>query len=155
MRKKPRRAIGAAAASSMALLLVSCASTGVDANSGATTQALDRAIDLGGGEGGALIILASPSGHSTSKIGAAIADRLGAAVASPERVDPEGLGKYSLIGFGSGIFDQAHHRSLLDLAERLPHSPDRKVFIFSTSGVSRRFALDHGIDDPHTRSGQG
>jgi flavodoxin len=139
----------AATASSMALLLSGCASSGVEATSAATTKPMARSIGEGRGEGGALILLASSSGHSTSRIGEAIANRLGAAVASPERVDPDDLGKYSLVGFGSGIFDQAHHESILAFAERLPYRPDRKVFIFSTSGVSRRFALDHGIDDPH------
>jgi flavodoxin len=139
----------AATASIMALLLFGCASSGVDATSAATTKPMDRSIGEGRGAGGVLIILASSPGHGTSAIGEAIADRLGAAVASPEGIDPEELGKYSLVGFGSGIFDQAHHLSLLAFAERLPFSADRKVFIFSTSGVSRRFALDHGIDDPH------
>jgi flavodoxin len=139
----------AAIASSFAMLLIGCASSGVNATSAASTKPLDRPIGAGIVDGGALVILASSSGNSTSRIGEAIADQLGAVVASPERVDPDELGKYSLVGFGSGIFDQAHHRSLLALAERLPYSPDRKVFIFSTSGVSRRFALDHDIDDPH------
>ena len=139
----------AATASSFALLLLGCASSGVNATSAASTKPMDRSVGAGVGKGGVLVILASSSGNSTSRIGEAIADQLGAAVASPERVDPDELGKYSLVGFGSGIFDQAHHRSLLALAERLPYSPDRKVFIFSTSGVSRRFALDHDIDDPH------
>ena len=139
----------AATASSVALFLIGCASSGVNATSAASTKPMDRSVGAGVGKGGVLVILASSSGNSTSRIGEAIADQLGAAVASPERVDPDELGKYSLVGFGSGIFDQAHHRSLLALADRLPYSPDRKVFIFSTSGVSRRFALDHDIDDPH------
>lgn len=139
----------AATASSMALLLIGCVSSGVNATSAASTKPMDRTVGAGIGKGGVLVILASSSGSSTSRIGEAIAEQLGAAVASPERVDPDELGKYSLVGFGSGIFDQAHHRSLLALAERLPYSPERKVFIFSTSGVSRRFALDHDIDDPH------
>ena len=133
-----------------ASLFLGCATSGVDAASGATSRPEGRSIE-GGREGaGALIILAASTGTSTSKIADAIAKELGAAVVSPERVGPDDLGKYALIGFGSGIFDQRHHRSLLELAERLPNSPGRKAFIFSTSGVSRQFAVDHGIDDPHS-----
>jgi flavodoxin len=146
----PRIALILVAGPLAASLALGCATSGVDASSRATAKPADRRMDSGLEEGGALIILASSAGNSTSRIAASIAEELGAAVASPERVDPEDLGKYALIGFGSGIFDQMHHRSLLELADRLPPSPDRRVFIFSTSGVSRQFAVDHGIDDPHS-----
>ena len=42
---------------------------------------------------------------------------------------------YDLLGFGSGIYDSKHHRSLFDLIERLPQVTDKKAFIFSTCGV--------------------
>jgi flavodoxin len=133
-----------------ASLFLGCATSGVDAASGATSRSEGRSIDGGQGRAGTLIILAASTGTSTAKIADAIAKELGAAVVSPEHIDPDDLGNYALIGFGSGIFDQRHHSSLLELADRLPDSPDRRTFIFSTSGVSRQFAIDHGIDDPHT-----
>jgi flavodoxin len=132
-----------------ASLFLGCASGGVDAASAATSRSEGRSIDAGHGRAGTLIILAASTGTSTIKIADAIARELGAAILSPERIDPGDLGNYALIGFGSGIFDQMHHRSLLELADRLPDSRDRRTFIFSTSGVSRQFAIDHGIDDPH------
>jgi hypothetical protein len=54
-----------------------------------------------------------------------------------------------LIGFGSGIFDQKHHTRILEIAEQLSESDGQKVFIFSTSGVSRVIDLKHGFGDPH------
>ena len=53
---------------------------------------------------------------------------------TPE-VNPEELPEYSLIGFGSGIYSAQNHKSLLDLADKLPQVNNRKAFIFSTCGV--------------------
>ncbi len=133
-----------------ATLLGGCAGNAVDAVSKATSgmEETMAVYDTKGAD--VLIMLASSKGNSTAKIAGAIALELGAKVVSPERVDPDELQGYALIGFGSGIFDQMHHRSLLDAADRLPPLQGRKVFIFSTSGVARRYAMDHGIDDPHT-----
>ncbi len=68
---------------------------------------------------------------------------------SPAGVTVGDLEKARLLGLGSGIFDQAHHKALLDLAEALPPAPGRKVFIFSTSGVSRHMAPGLHEEDPH------
>jgi flavodoxin len=122
----------------------------VDAVSTATSAITDPVTDNDGKGADVLIILASSRTNSTAKIADAIARRLNAKVLSPQQVSPDELQKYALIGFGSGIFDQMHHRSLLEIADGLPRVPNRRVFIFSTSGVARRFAVAHGIDDPHT-----
>jgi hypothetical protein len=45
--------------------------------------------------------------------------------------------------------DQAHHPALLSFADGLAARAGGRAFLFSTSGVSRQFALKHGIDDPH------
>ena len=58
---------------------------------------------------------------------------LDAQIKTPELTDPEELQDYRLVGFGSGIYGAEHHRSLLDLADRLPRVTDRKAFVFSTS----------------------
>jgi flavodoxin len=121
-----------------------------DAVSGATSVVADPATGDDAGKSGVLIILASARNSGTARIAHAIARELDAKVLSPQHVRPEDLQEYELIGFGSGIFDQMHHTSLLDAADRLPRLPGRKVFLFSTSGISRQFALNHGIEDPHT-----
>ena len=132
--------------------LLSCGSSSVasDAVSGATSVTTDPAADRVSGRSGVLIILAGSRYGGTARIADAIAGTLDATVMSPAQVKPEELGGYDLIGFGSGIFDQEHHRSLFDAVDRLPQLAGKRVFIFSTSGVSRQYAMDHGIDDPHT-----
>ena len=143
----------AAAVMTVVLLcgLVSCRSSraAADAVSGATSVTTDPAAVRVSGRSGVLIILAGSRYGGTARIADAIAGTLDATVVSPAQVKPEELGGYDLIGFGSGIFDQKHHRSLLDAVDRLPQLAGKRVFIFSTSGVSRQYAMDHGIDDPH------
>jgi flavodoxin len=137
------------------VLLVTSLSCGrstaaVDTVSGATSVITDPATNNDSRRAGVLIILSSSRNSSTAKIADAIAKELDAKVLSPQQVKPAELQEYDVIGFGSGIFDQMHHKSLLDAADRLPRLPGRKVFIFSTSGISRQYAIDHKIDDPHT-----
>jgi flavodoxin len=148
-RSRPLAFCGLAAI--LALLLAGCASRAADAVSKATLILADSWDQAGARGGAVLIVLAASRGKSTAKIAAAIARELGAKVVSPEEFDPAGLGDYGLIGFGSGIFDQMHHRSILEAADRLPPLPGRRVFLFSTSGVARGYAVAHGIDDPHAR----
>ena len=97
-----------------------------------------------------LLILASSKSNNTSKIANVFASALDATVKSPLQISPEELRNFTLIGFGSGIFSQKHHISLLELADKLPQQPGQKAFIFSTSGFSRKFALEHSTDDTHT-----
>jgi hypothetical protein len=40
-----------------------------------------------------------------------------------------------LIGFGSGIYNGEHHKSILDLADSIDRQNNKKAFIFSTSTV--------------------
>ena len=46
---------------------------------------------------------------------------------------------------GSGIYGAKHHKSLLDLADKLPIVNDKKAFIFSTSALTgeNKKADDH------------
>lgn len=90
-----------------------------------------------------LLILYSYHHHNTEKVARAFARVLDAEIRTPRRVDPEELQAYDLIGFGSGIYSDQHHPSLLRLAERLPPVTDGRAFIFSTCGVPA-FALDGG-----------
>jgi len=67
--------------------------------------------------------------------------------ATPTQINPEELQEYSLIGFGSGIYGEKHHKLLLDLADKLPQVTNRKAFIFSTSAIQgkAKVAKDHSL----------
>lgn len=93
-----------------------------------------------------LIILFSAKNSNTAKVANSLAKILGANAKSPQQVDPDELEKYDLVGFGSGIFDGKHHSSMIEFADELPLSPDKKVFIFSTSGMESLPKQD----DPYT-----
>jgi flavodoxin len=82
-----------------------------------------------------LLVLFSYHHKNTEKIAHVIATVLGAPVKTPQQVNPDGIPEYDLIGFGSGIYGAKNHKSLLDLAEKLPHANGRKAFIFSTFGA--------------------
>lgn len=96
-----------------------------------------------------LLVLWSFHHYNTKKIADVIAETLGAEIKTPAEINPEDVQRYDLIGFGSGIYHQQHHRSLLDLADNLKEVSGKRTFIFSTSGVSREFAIKNSIDDPH------
>ena len=51
-------------------------------------------------------------------------------------MNPQELQEYDLVGFGSGIYGAKHHKSLLDLADKLPHVTNKKAFIFSTAALT-------------------
>ncbi|HEX3001027.1 MAG TPA: flavodoxin family protein [Methanoregula sp.] len=82
-----------------------------------------------------LVVIFSYHHKNTEKVARVIANVLGAPVTTPQQVDPGEVAGYSLIGFGSGIYSGQHHKSLLDLADRLPHVTGRNAFIFSTYGA--------------------
>ena len=82
-----------------------------------------------------LLILCSYHHNNTEKIAKVFAKVLDAQIKTPQQVKLEELQEYSLIGFGSGIYDAKHHKDLLDLADKLPPVTNKKAFIFSTSGI--------------------
>lgn len=96
---------------------------------------------------GALIVLESFHHGNTAKIAAEIASVLGANITTSRGFDSGAV--YDLIGFGSGIYDQQHHKALLEMIDRSAFPEGQKVFIFSTSGVSREKVLKTRIRDPH------
>ena len=102
--------------------------------------------------GKTMIFLYSYHTGSTRKIAEAIAPVINAPIMNVEAIDPENfdltaLQEYSLIGFGSGIDSARHYRVLLDFAENLPDFPDKKAFIFSTSGIYNKGKMlkDHRV----------
>jgi flavodoxin len=78
--------------------------------------------------------------NNTEKIAKSIAKALDADIKKPQELDPWDLQKYDLIGFGSGMYDGKHHKSLFELVGILSHVTDRKAFIFSTCGIPGAFA---------------
>jgi flavodoxin len=96
-----------------------------------------------------LVVLFSYHHKNTEKIASVFAKVLDAQIKTPQQVDPEALGAYDLIGFGSGIYSARHHQSLLDLADRLPQVTGRKAFIFSTYGAPAFFADEKFVKENH------
>lgn len=95
------------------------------------------------------IVLYSSTQNNTAKIANEIASALDAQILTYGEATPEALSRYELVGFGSGIFDQRHHKRILEVAGNLTEAKGKKVFIFSTSGVSREVCLKNSIKDPH------
>jgi flavodoxin len=92
-----------------------------------------------------LLVLYSYHHKNTEKIAKVFAKELNAQIKTPQQINPEELQEYNLIGFGSGIYGEKHHKLLLDLADNLPQVTNRKAFIFSTSAMQgkAKVAKDH------------
>jgi flavodoxin len=82
-----------------------------------------------------LLIVISIHHNNTGKIADVVAKVLDAQIKKPQEVNPEKLQEYDLVGFGSGIYGEKHHESLLELADTLPQVTNKKAFIFSTSAI--------------------
>jgi flavodoxin len=118
---------------------------------GVTSATIDSPPKVTHGDTTSKVVLVLKSFHhkNTEKVACIMAKALNAQIISPLQIRTEELNSYDLIGFGSGIYDQKHHQSIIDLVDKLSSDAGRKVFIFSTSGVSRKTCLKHSIDDPH------
>ncbi len=92
-----------------------------------------------------LLILYSYHHNNTEKIAKVFAKVLDAQIKTPQQISLEELQEYNLIGFGSGIYGEKHHKLLFDLADNLPQVTNRKAFIFSTSAMQgkAKVAQDH------------
>ena len=82
-----------------------------------------------------LIIYTSIHHGNTEKIARAMAEVLGAKLMRTHEADINCISEYDLIGFGSGIYFGKYHRNILNLMDKLPLQKNKKVFIFSTSGM--------------------
>lgn len=103
----------------------------------------------------AIIILVSLHHKNTEKIAKVFAEVLRAEIKSPMEITPEELNEFDLIGFGSGIYSDKHHKSVINFAKELPENSDKKAFIFSTDGAPRFFykydnSLKEKIHKDHT-----
>ena len=94
-----------------------------------------------------LLVLFSYHHKNTEKVANVFAKVFDAQIKTPTQINPEELQEYSLIGFGSGIYGEKHHKLLLDLADKLPQVTNRKAFIFSTSAIQgkAKVAKDHSL----------
>ena len=92
-----------------------------------------------------ILVLFSYHHKNTEKIAKVFAQVLDAEIKTPRQIDPEELKVYDLVGFGSGIYGEKHHRTLLDLVDTLPQVTNRNAFIFSTSAImgEDKVAQDH------------
>ncbi|MBA7584439.1 hypothetical protein ES708_26393 [subsurface metagenome] len=91
----------------------------------------------------ALLVLFSYHHNNTETVAKVLAKVLDAQIKTPQEINPEDLQKYNLIGFGSGIYGEKHHKSLLDLADKLPQVNKKKAFIFSTSATTWELPEKH------------
>ncbi len=98
----------------------------------------------------ALVIYNSIHHGNTEKVARVVADVLEAKLVKPHEVDLKDIEEYDLIGFGSGIYYQKHHRSLFKLIEKLSVVKNKKAFIFSTSGM-RENKIIHAFNRPLRR----
>ncbi|MHA1666579.1 MAG: flavodoxin family protein [Candidatus Thorarchaeota archaeon] len=80
---------------------------------------------------------------NTEKIANVFAKVLDAQIQTPRQVSLEEVQGYDLVGFGSGIYGDKHHRTLLELADKLPQVTDKKAFIFSTSAIMGKDKVDN------------
>ena len=94
-----------------------------------------------------LLILFSYHHKNTEKVAKVFAQVLDAQIKTPQQINHEELQEYDLIGFGSGIYGAQHHKSLLDLTDKLSQISNKKAFIFSTSTIINepKVAKDHSL----------
>ena len=94
-----------------------------------------------------LLVLFSYHHKNTEKVANVFAKVLDAQIKTPQQIDPKELQEYSLVGFGSGIYGEKHHKLLLDFADTLPQVTNGKAFIFSTSAIigKAKVAKDHSL----------
>lgn len=85
-----------------------------------------------------LIVLYSYHHNNTEKIASVIAKILEAKVITPKEANPEEIQNYDLVGFGSGIYGESLHKSVLNFADKLPQVTNKKAFIFSTSAIAEK-----------------
>ena len=88
------------------------------------------------------IVVTSVHHGNTRSIAGVMAHAMEADVLSAEDAAVSGLGKYDIVGLGSGIYFGRHHSSLLQLAKSVDRIP-KLAFVFSTSGLPWLSRLFH------------
>ena len=105
-----------------------------------------RTAVAAGGRPKVLLIVHSYHHGNTRKVAEAMAGELGADIRAPDQVASADLAAYDLVGFGAGIDSGRHYKPLLDLADRLPTGPGRRVFLFSTCGIPEALAPEEMLE---------
>ena len=84
---------------------------------------------------------------NTEKVAKVFAQILGAPIKTPHQTDPQEIQQYDLIGFGAGIDSGKHYQPILDFANKLPQTDNKKVFIFSTAALTdnKKRGKDHSF----------
>jgi len=82
-----------------------------------------------------LLVVFSYHHQNTDQIAKVFAKVLNAQIKTPKQIRSKELQEYDLIGFGSGIYGGKHHKTLLNLADKLLPDTNNKAFIFSTCGI--------------------
>ncbi|MDF2614559.1 MAG: flavodoxin [Clostridia bacterium] len=101
-----------------------------------------------------LIICASVHHKNTLKIAEIIGKEFNAKVIKPKEFELEMIAEYDLIGFGSGIYNGKHHKSVLNIIAKLKNEEHKPAFIFSTATIPvkamhkdmKRSLIEKGFD---------
>ena len=80
-----------------------------------------------------LIVYHSFHHGNTAKIAKVLADELNAKMVKTEDEETNNWDEYELIGFGSGIYNGKHHKSILHAVEKLPAVKGKKAFVLLCS----------------------
>ena len=83
-----------------------------------------------------LLVVYSYHHMNTEKVAKIMAQILDAQIKTPQQTDPIELEEYDLVGFGAGIDSAKHYKPVLDFADKLPKTSNKKVFIFSTAALT-------------------
>lgn len=91
------------------------------------------------------IVLYSYHHNNTEKLANVFSDILDAPILTLENITSESLSRYDLVGFGSGIYGDQFHPSMLEFVDQLPSSSSKKAFLFSTAAIvsERKTETDH------------
>jgi menaquinone-dependent protoporphyrinogen IX oxidase len=76
-----------------------------------------------------LIIYFSFHHNNTEKIANVFANVHDAQIKTPQQIITKELQDYDLIGFGSGIYDEKHHKILLDLVDKLLQVTNKRALL--------------------------
>ncbi len=92
-----------------------------------------------------VIVLYSYHHNNTKKIAQVFSNVLDAPIKRLEDISPDSISEYDLIGFGSGIYSDQFHPSMLEFVDQLSNESDKKAFLFSTAAISteRKIVTDH------------
>lgn len=92
-----------------------------------------------------VIVLYSYHHNNTEKLAKVFSNVLDAPILRLEDIPFDSLSEYDLVGFGSGIYGDQFHPSMLEYADQIPDTSDKKAFLFSTAAMTSdwKIATDH------------